>query len=236
LPQNQPPLIRNIEVSSPENSSKEKTGNNNNSGSKKDEHNPEPSTHEPEKLIYWEASDPNDDKLRFDLEYKSVDENKWKKLQRNIKKEETYHWNTHKIPDGYYQVKVVASDAPDNPIGLALKEEKASNTFLVDNTKPIIMDIKKIMKDDQPGQAGRAGNTLIISGIARDEMCNITELQYSINSGDWNPLFPVDKIFDSKEESFLLKILCVSSEEHIVVINATDAEGNVGNSRIVFNP
>ena len=84
--------------------------------------------------------------------------------------------------------------------------------------------------------AGRAGNTLIISGIARDEMCNITELQYSINSGDWNPIFPVDLIFDSKEESFLLKILCVSSEEHTVVINAIDAEGNVGSSRIVFNP
>jgi hypothetical protein len=165
--------------------------------------------------------------LRFDLEYKSIDENKWKGLQRNIKEEEIYHWNTHKIPDGYYQVKVVASDASSNPIGLALKEEKASNTFLVDNTKPVIVDIKKITE---------ARNTLVISGIARDEMCNITELQYSINSGDWNPIFPVDLIFDSKEESFLLKILCVSSEEHTVVINAIDAEGNVGSSRIVFNP
>jgi hypothetical protein len=58
----------------------------------------------------------------------------------------------------------------------------------------------------------------------------------AINSGDWNPIFPVDLIFDSKEESFLLKILCVSSEEHTVVINAIDAEGNVGSSRIVFNP
>jgi hypothetical protein len=58
----------------------------------------------------------------------------------------------------------------------------------------------------------------------------------SINSGDWNPIFPVDLIFDSKEESFLLKILCVSSEEHTVVINAIDAEGSVGSSRIVFNP
>jgi hypothetical protein len=67
-------------------------------------------------------------------------------------------------------------------------------------------------------------------------MCNINEIQYSIDSGDWNPVFPADKIFDSKEESFLLKIPCVSSEEHTVVINAVDAEGNVGSGRIVFNP
>jgi hypothetical protein len=67
-------------------------------------------------------------------------------------------------------------------------------------------------------------------------LCNINEIQYSIDSGDWNPVFPVDLIFDSKEESFLLKIPYVPSEEHTVVINAIDAEGNVGSSRIVFNP
>jgi hypothetical protein len=67
-------------------------------------------------------------------------------------------------------------------------------------------------------------------------MCNITEIQYSIDSGDWNPVFPADLIFDSKEESFLLKIPYTSSEEHTVVINAIDAEGNVGGGRIVFNP
>ena len=261
LPQNQPPLIRSIKISSPGNSFEEKTGANNNSGSKKDENNFGLSVHEPKKLINWESTDPNNDRLRFDLEYKGIEENKWKELQRNIKEEKTYHWNTNRIPDGYYQVKVIASDAPDNPMELALKEEKASNTFLVDNTRPVISNLKTIMEPDPPerhppGQAlpdkwqagvrqpdkaflagtGRAGNTLIISGIARDEMCNITEIQYSIDSGDWNPVFPADLIFDSKEESFLLKIPYIPPEEHTVVINAIDAEGNIGSSRIVYNP
>ena len=263
LPQNQPPLIRSIKISSPGNSSKEKTGANNNSKisktpsyPKKKENNFGLSIHEPKKLINWESTDPNNDRLRFDLEYKCIEENKWKELRRNIKEEKIYHWNTNRIPDGYYQVKVIASDALDNPMELALKEEKASNTFLVDNTRPVISDLKTIMEPDPPeqhppgqalpdkwqagvrtGHAGsRAGNTLIISGIARDEMCNINEIQYSIDSGDWNPVFPADKIFDSKEESFLLKIPYVSTEEHTVVINAIDAEGNVGSGRIVFNP
>jgi hypothetical protein len=227
LPQNQPPLISSIQISSPKDSSKEKTDTNNNSGSKKDDPNPELPVHEPEKIVYWEAGDPDDDKLRFDLEYKSVEEKKWKELQRNIKEKKTYNWKTHRIPDGYYQVKVIASDASGNPIELALKDEKVSNTFLIDNTRPVIFDLKSITE---------TRNTLVVSGIARDEMCNINEIQYSIDSGDWNPVFPVDLIFDSKEESFLLKIPYVPSEEHTVVINAIDAEGNVGSSRIVFNP
>jgi hypothetical protein len=236
LPQNQPPLIRSIQISSPKDFLKDKTGTNNNSGSKKDESSPVLSIHEPKILIHWEADDPNDDKLKYDLEYKSVEENKWKKLQKNIKEENKYHWNTHRIPDGYYQVKVIASDATGNPIELALKEEKESNIFLVDNTRPVISDLKKVKATDPTGEHSLAGNTLIVSGIARDEMCNITGIQYSIDSGEWNPVFPVDKIFDSKEESFLLKIPYASSEEHTVVINAIDAEGNVGSSRIVFNP
>ena len=46
----------------------------------------------------------------------------------------------------------------------------------------------------------------------------------------------LDLIFDSKEESFLLKIPYIPPEEHTVVINAIDAEGNAGSNRIVFNP
>jgi hypothetical protein len=67
-------------------------------------------------------------------------------------------------------------------------------------------------------------------------MCNITDIQYSINSGDWQTAFPEDKIFDSTEETFLLKIPYISPDEHTIVINAIDYEGNIGSSRIVFNP
>ncbi|MGR3303460.1 MAG: hypothetical protein ACUZ8I_13275 [Candidatus Scalindua sp.] len=67
-------------------------------------------------------------------------------------------------------------------------------------------------------------------------MCNITDIQYSINSGDWQTAFPEDKIFDSKEETFLLTIPYISPDEHTIVVNAIDSEGNIGSSRIVFNP
>lgn len=229
LPQNQSPSIRVIKVSSPGNSSnaKQDNGNNEDIESESNGNNFDVVIHVPKKKISWLADDDNYDRLRFDLEYKSVDENKWKELKRNINEDEKYLWNTNRIPDGYYHVKVIASDILDNPREFVLKEEKISDTFLVDNTRPAIFDLKRV---------NYADNTLTISGVARDEMSYIHKIQYSIDSGGWHNVFPVDKIFDSQEESFLLKIPYISSEEHTIVINALDAEGNAGSSKIVFTP
>ena len=250
LPQNQSPIVRNVEVTTPRHSSVDALDKRNDTDIK----NSAPSSpndvylggiqrnvyehvsHEPKKLISWEADDPNNDKLEFDLEYKSVDENKWKELKRNVKEVNEFHWNTNRIPDGYYQAKVIANDDLDNPLDLALKEEVESDTFLIDNTRPVVSDLKAVIEGDSIDRHGRSGYSIIVSGIAKDEMCNITDIQYSINSGEWQTAFPEDKIFDSTEETFLLKIPYVSPDEHTIVINAMDYEGNIGSSRIVFNP
>ncbi len=111
-----------------------------------------------------------------------------------------------------------------------------SDTFLIDNTRPVVLDLKTVIGGDSTDSHGRSGYSIIVSGIAKDEMCNITDIQYSINSGEWQTAFPEDKIFDSTEETFLLKIPYISPDEHTIVVNAIDHEGNIGSSRIVFNP
>jgi len=165
-----------------------------------------------------------------------VDESKWQDLKRNVKEVNEFYWNINRIPDGYYQAKVIACDALDNPLEFALKEEIESDSFLIDNTRPVVLNLKTVIESDSIDGHGRPGYTIIVSGIAKDEMCNITDIQYSIDSGDWQTAFPEDKIFDSTEETFLLKIPYISSDEHTIVINALDYEGNIGSSRIVFNP
>jgi len=157
-------------------------------------------------------------------------------MKRNVKEENEFYWNTKRVPDGYYQTKVIACDGPDNPLELALKEEMESDTFLIDNTRPVVLNLKTVIEGDSIDRYGRPGYSIIVTGIAKDEMCNITDIQYSIDSGDWQTAFPEDKIFDSTEEPFLLKIPYISSDEHTIVINAIDYEGNIGSSRIVFNP
>ena len=228
LPQNQPPLITNIYIDTPNDPYTDKPDSNNKSStskahiytpeqlmsglaaqlngqmnSKNEMKCPESTTREPQKLISWNAEDPNGDRLQFDMEYKSVDEIKWTELIRNVKVEKKYYWNTNRIPDGHYQVKVTANDIPDNPAELSLKEEKVSNAFLIDNTNPFITELKKSTEPHQ------TGSTLTISGVVKDEMCNISEIQYSIDSGDWHTVFPIDMIFDSKYTSLTINLnLC----------------------------
>ncbi len=250
LPQNQPPIIRNVCVTTPRTSTDDAQNNNINhdssqppipssenvylEGNQKSDY--EHVVHGPKKLITWDAVDPNNDKLQFDLEYKSIDEGKWKELKSKIKEGSEYYWNTNRIPDGHYQIKVVACDCTDNPLELALYKDIISDTFLVDNTRPKVLNLKTVIDADSIDKNGRTGHSITVSGVASDSLCNITEIQYSINSGDWQTVFPEDKIFDSKEELFLLKIPHISPEEHTIVINAVDEEGNIGSNRIVFNP
>ena len=249
LPQNQPPVIRRVEVTTPRNIAVDETGNNNSvdiqdttlyspddmylDSSRK---NKKTARNNIIKLIFWEAEDPNNDRLEFHLEYKSVDESKWKILKRNVKEVNEFYWNINRIPDGYYQAKVIACDELDNPLEFALKEEIESDSFLIDNTRPVVLDLKTAIESDALDSHGRPGYTVAVSGTAKDGMCNITDIQYSIDSGDWQTVFPEDKIFDSTEETFLIIIPYISSDEHTIVINALDYEGNIGSSRIVFNP
>ncbi len=249
LPQNQMPVIRRVEVTTPRHFPSDVSGNNNVSNKQEKSHsspddvyldssrkNYKINPNIPRKLISWEAEDPNNDRLELDLEYKSVDEIKWKELKRNVKEVNEFFWNTNRIPDGYYQARVIACDDLDNPLEFALKEEVESDTFLIDNTRPVVLNLQTIIESDAIDNHGRPGYTITVSGAAKDEMCNITDIQYTIDSGDWQTAFPEDKIFDSMEETFLLKIPYISPDEHTIVINALDFEGNIGSSRIIFNP
>ncbi len=248
LPQNQPPIVRKVKVTTPRHFPDNASDNNTlnmfeTAPSSPDDlylersrKNQKNASDDSRKLITWEAEDPNNDRLEFDLEYKSVDESKWKNLKKNVKEVNEYYWNINRIPDGYYQAKVIACDDLDNPLEFALKEEVESDSFLIDNTRPVVLNLKTVIKSDVTDSHGRPGHTIIVSGAARDAMSNITDIQYSIDSGEWQTAFPEDKIFDSTEETFLLTIPYISSDEHTIVINALDYEGNIGSSRIVFNP
>ncbi len=157
-------------------------------------------------------------------------------MKKNVEESNECYWNINRIPDGYYRAKVIACDELDNPYEFALKEEIESDSFLIDNTRPVVLNLKTAVKSEAIDGHGRSGYTIIVYGSAKDEMCNITDIQYSIDSGEWQTAFPEDKIFDSAEETFRLTIPYISSEEHTIVINALDYEGNIGSSRIVFNP
>lgn len=177
------------------------------------------------KHIQWRATDPNGDSLNFDLYYKGVGERNWKPLEKDIKKD-VYPWQTARVPDGKYVVRLVASDKPDNPPDVALETDKPSEPFIIDNTRPIVTRLSSSVI---------SSNEVEVNGVAQDELSQISNVQYSIDAEEWVAIFPQDMIFDSKEESFRFTVKGLSPQEHTIIIDATDAEGNIGSGKVLID-
>ncbi len=181
----------------------------------------------PGRTITWEVSDPNDDDLKSSLYYRGVDERDWKSLKDGLRDETSYSWDTVRVPDGYYLVKLIASDRPSRGLTEALQDEKVIGPFLIDNTPPRVHEIKAVRR--------RNSGSYVITGIAADRASNITSIQVSHNSGDWRAVFPDDGIFDSRREPFTFVTPKLDEGEHVFVFIAEDSAGNVGSGKIVID-
>ena len=89
----------------------------------------------------WAAHDDNGDDLAFSLYMKGDNENVWRLLKDNIT-EKAYSFDASLLPDGGYQIKVMASDAPSHSPGEALTGFKESDRFEVDTTPPVVSNLK----------------------------------------------------------------------------------------------
>ncbi len=78
--------------------------------------------------VTWQASDPNDDDLAYDVDYRAIDEKAWKRIRKGID-EDFVTLDGTALPDGTYQFRIVASDAASNPPGESLTAEAVSDYF-----------------------------------------------------------------------------------------------------------
>lgn len=178
------------------------------------------------KTIFWDADDPNNDRLSYTLYYKAIDERNWKSLADGLYNTDYCLWDTSRVPDGKYQIKIVASDEPDNPPELAIYTEKVCTPFIIDNTRPRVTELDAAILNTTQCR---------VKGIARDDTCVISKIQYSLDATDWVSIFPDDQIFDAEEETFQFLTPALSKGEHTIVVNAFDSEGNVGSNKVVVN-
>ena len=79
-------------------------------------------------------------------------------------------WDTTTVPNGTYFVKVVASDAPSNPVGIALTGELESAAFEIDNTPPAITVARR--------RASSAAATIVTFDV-KDDHSPIQRVEYS---------------------------------------------------------
>ena len=170
----------------------------------------------PRQLIAWEASDPNNDALQFSLYFRRTPGGPWILLKDKLT-DPQFEWDTRSVADGRYEVKVVASDANANPPGQGKTASRVSDPIVVDNTPPVIGDLKWAQK----------GTSVQLDFKLVDETSTVAACDYSVDSNrDWQMTLPVDNIFDSPEETMSFSIPGLKPGQHQITLRATDAKGN----------
>jgi hypothetical protein len=172
--------------------------------------------------ITWQADDPDGDKLIYSLSFRGDEEREWKLLRANIS-ENTYLLDADLFADGRYFFKVVASDRPSNPLNLAREAELVSAPVLIDSTPPVVT----------AGAPRRNGTTLEIDVDAEDRGNILRRCEFSVDAGQWYPVEAADGVTDSAKERFLVRVENLPAGEHLIVIRVYDAAGNAGLTKVV---
>lgn len=168
--------------------------------------------------VTWKGTDPNGDKLEYLLEYRGKGEKNWKELEKELT-DTQYSWDTTAVPDGYYFLKVTASDSPANSAGLELSASCESEMILIDNTAPILKSVESEASRD---------DSVKVKAVVADGLSPVSAASYSLDSGDWKPVPAADGIFDTLSETLEFSINKVEKGEHTIVIRMEDQSGNVG--------
>ncbi len=177
-----------------------------------------PITDEPERKIKlsWKLDNPDDDELRFRLQYRMIGTSTWFDVLKPKEKltEANYSWETGDLPEGRYRVRVIASDELSNPPGLVKRHQRESEIILVDNTAPSI---------ERLTVAGRRLKGVVVDGVGP-----VSRIEVSVaGSDEWFPFYPSDGIFDEQREEFDFDIGSLSpSGAALVNVRAYDSANN----------
>jgi hypothetical protein len=175
--------------------------------------------------IAWDATDGNNDPLTFSLYFHTAPAGPWILLKDKLK-DPTFEWDTKTVADGRYEVKVVASDAAANPVGMGKTGSRVSDPIVVDNTPPAIGDIKAETTDTSARIALRVA----------DRTSTVALVEYVVDSGDtWQSTLPSDGIFDQPEETVNFTASNLSRGQHQITIRATDSRGNQSLANVTVN-
>jgi sugar lactone lactonase YvrE len=170
----------------------------------------------------WTASDKNEDYLTYSIYYRGDGERNWRLLKQNAE-DNFYTINSDTLPDGTYQLRIVASDGASNPVELALAGENDSRPFLVDNTPPAITMTQESIDKGK----------VRIAIEATDTTSTLNQAEISIDTGEWRPVFSKDGIIDSKAESFSYLSTTLVPGEHVIAFRIYDQNDNVGMQKLV---
>jgi WD40 repeat protein len=163
----------------------------------------------------WIAHDPNNDDLMFALDFRDVHEQTWHRLKDKIS-EHAYSFNAALLPDGDYELRVTASDAPVHTDADTLTAERISAPFTVDTTPPVPGTLAATVHDGK----------LHATFDATDATSPIAHAEFSLDAGPWQYLEPAGALSDSKSEHYDFTVPVTGAGEHTLAIRVFDRNEN----------
>jgi hypothetical protein len=173
--------------------------------------------------VTWQAEDPDNDRLDFRLEFRGEGEREWKMVKENLR-ESSLILDSDTLADGRYMFRVTASDAPDNTAGTARTAEFVSAPVLVDNTPPLITT----------GAPRRTGERVEVEFDVTDAASSLRRAEYSVDAGFWMPAEAADGIFDSQHEQVRVRVEKLPAGEHLITLRVYDSAENAGLAKVVL--
>jgi hypothetical protein len=170
----------------------------------------------------WAATDENGDTLTYTVEIRGVGETTWKLLKDKVR-EKYISWDSTAFPDGEYELRITASDAPSNTAAEALTAFLVTEPFLIDNTPPQVLNLT----------ATPNGGKIEVRWKATDARSIIDHAEYSLNGGDWTIVDPTTKLSDSPEETYDTTVDRSGAGEQTIAVRVTDSCDNQTVGKII---
>ena len=166
--------------------------------------------------IAYKASDENEDKLVYQLDFRRMGRTSWIEMKEALEAD-NFEWDSKTVEDGRYEIRVVASDERNNTMATRLTGSRISDPIAVDNTGPVIRKYS-IEKN---------GRMATLKLQITDELSVIRKLEYTVDSNaKWKGTLPDDFVFDTTEESFTLTTEKLEPGEHVIALKIADDVGN----------
>jgi hypothetical protein len=177
----------------------------------------------PVRKVEWKVDNPDSDETVYKLAVRRDGDAAWRPLATASTPltDTDYEWNTETFPDGYYRLRVTASDRRANSNDRALQAHRMTPLFLVDNNRPEVSGVNI----RYPEAAARA----------TDAMSAIAEASFSVDDRPWQVAAAGDALFDDLSEVIRISLpRDLTPGMHTLAIRAADEAGNIGSASVTF--